>query len=74
LLGFNVDPDFANVLDVLIMVDLRQTPRHTLMRYLGADGTKAFINHHQVSDAQPSGLAPGTAPRVFLSDGFRSET
>ena len=50
LLGFNVDPDFANVLDVLIMVDLRQTPRHTLMRYLGGDGTKAFFAHHQKPD------------------------
>ena len=38
LLGFNVDPDFSDVLDVLIMVDLRTTPLRTLARYMGRDG------------------------------------
>jgi hypothetical protein len=44
---------FANVLDVLIMVDLRQTPRHTLMRYLGGDGTKAFSPTTRSRTANP---------------------
>ena len=46
LLGFNVDPDFANVLDVLIMVDLRRTAPRILRRYLGRDGTEAFLTRH----------------------------
>jgi putative hemolysin len=45
LLGFNVDPDFSNVLDVLVMVDLRQTDPRTLVRYMGADGARTFLAH-----------------------------
>jgi putative hemolysin len=47
LLGFNVDPDFANVLDVLIMVDLRHTSPKILRRYLGREGTDAFHARHK---------------------------
>lgn len=46
LLGFNVDPDFANVLDVLILVDLRGTEPRTLARYMGADEATRFLAHH----------------------------
>ncbi len=35
LLGFNLDPDFANVVDGLIVVDLARTPQRLLQRYLG---------------------------------------
>jgi len=48
LLGFNVDPDFSDVLDVLVMVDLRKTPIKTLARYMGRDGAAAFLAHHGV--------------------------
>ncbi|RLE29501.1 MAG: hypothetical protein DRJ61_14445 [Acidobacteria bacterium] len=48
LLGFNVDPNFSDVLDVLVMVDLRQTPGRTLARYMGRDGAEAFLAHHGV--------------------------
>lgn len=47
LLGFNVDPDFSNVLDVLVMVDLRTTPERTLARYFGADGAASFLDYHR---------------------------
>jgi len=43
LLEFNVDPDFANVLDALVMVDLRTAPSSVLCRYMGEDGYKAFM-------------------------------
>jgi len=43
LLGFNVDPAFSNVLDVLIMVDLRQTAPKILSRYMGRDGARSFL-------------------------------
>ncbi|HEY8992041.1 MAG TPA: GNAT family N-acetyltransferase [Luteolibacter sp.] len=42
LLEFNVDPDFANVLDALVLVDLREAPDEVLIRYMGADGLAAF--------------------------------
>jgi putative hemolysin len=46
MLGFNVDPDFSNVLDVLVMVDLRNTEQAILERYMGHDGSTAFLAHH----------------------------
>jgi putative hemolysin len=45
LLGFNVDPEFSNVLDVLIMVDLRRTGK-ILERYMGREGVAQFLAHH----------------------------
>lgn len=45
LLGFNIDPDFSNVLDGLILVDLTKTDRRMLDRYMGADGADAFLRH-----------------------------
>ena len=42
LLGYNVDPAFANVLDVLIAVDLRLSPRKALQRYMGAATSTRF--------------------------------
>jgi len=42
-LGFNVDPDFSNVLDVLVLVDLRRTERRILERYMGREGAEAFL-------------------------------
>jgi putative hemolysin len=39
LLGFNVDPEFANVLDGLIVVDLRRTDPKLLKRILGSNAT-----------------------------------
>ena len=53
LLGFNVDPDFSNVLDVLIMVDLRRTDPKILGRYMGRSGRDEFLRHH------PGGDEPG---------------
>ena len=42
----NVDPEFSNVLDVLIMVDLRQTAPKILNRYMGREEAKRFQAHH----------------------------
>jgi putative hemolysin len=46
LLGFNVDRAFANVLDALILVDLRGAPRPLLERCLGKDGAAHFTAWH----------------------------
>ena len=47
LLSFNVDPDFGNVLDGLLMVDLTHTESKLLKRYMGTDGFEAFIRYQQ---------------------------
>ena len=49
LLGFNVDPKFSDVLDGLIMVDLRETSRAVLERYMGKPEAAVFRSHHGVS-------------------------
>ncbi len=41
--AFNVDRRFSNVLDGLILVDLRETPQRTLNRYMGADQATIFL-------------------------------
>lgn len=46
LLGFNIDPDFGDVLDGLILVDLPTVPRPILDRYLGKEGAATFLAHH----------------------------
>jgi putative hemolysin len=50
ILGFNVDPDFNNTLDGLIMVDLLQSPEKLLQRYMGEEGAKAFLAYHQAGN------------------------
>jgi putative hemolysin len=50
LVGFNVDRYFSNVLDGLVVVDLRRTERSTLERYMGRDGLAKFYGHHGIGD------------------------
>jgi putative hemolysin len=49
LLSYNVDPDFANVLDVLIVVDLRQTAQKALQRYMGRENLERFRAFHSAA-------------------------
>ena len=46
MIGFNVDRKFSNVLDGLVVVDLRQTERAVLERYMGRDAARAFREFH----------------------------
>ncbi len=46
LLGFNVDRKFSNVLDSLVVVDLRQTEPAVLERYMGREGATRFRHVH----------------------------
>ena len=46
LLGFNVDRKFSDVLDGLVMVDLRQTESAVLEKYMGREGAAAFCAYH----------------------------
>ena len=45
--AFNVDPKFSRCLDGLIVVDLAQTDRTMLERYMGADGADSFLSFHR---------------------------
>jgi putative hemolysin len=47
LLAFNVDREFSNALDGLIVVDLLSTDRKQLERYLGKEGAATFLEYHQ---------------------------
>lgn len=47
LLGFNVDPDFSDVLDGLILVDLTKADTRILKRYMGDEGVVSFLEHHK---------------------------
>lgn len=46
LLGFNIDPQFRDALDGLIMVDLRETDPKILQRYMGVEPARAFLDWH----------------------------
>jgi len=46
MLGFNVDPEFGDVLDGLVVVDLLETEPKMLVKYMGPDGLKTFFEHH----------------------------
>ncbi|MCC6932810.1 MAG: lysophospholipid acyltransferase family protein [Deltaproteobacteria bacterium] len=45
LLGFNIDPEFGNVLDGLILVDLTETNTKMLAKYLGEEGVQKFLEY-----------------------------
>ena len=49
LLGFNVDRKFSNVLDGLVVVDLRQTDPAVLERYMGREAAQTFRRIHGVT-------------------------
>jgi putative hemolysin len=49
LLGFNVDRKFSNVLDGLVVVDLRKTEPAVLERYMGREGAARFRSVHSAS-------------------------
>ncbi|MDI6727589.1 MAG: hypothetical protein QMD44_01515, partial [Thermodesulfovibrionales bacterium] len=47
LIGFNIDPQFSNVLDGLILVDLTKTEQRILERYMTKQGAEAFLAFHK---------------------------
>lgn len=56
LVGFNVDKKFSEVLDGLVVVDLRQTDRSVLERYMGRERVKAFRQYHRLSNGDGTPL------------------
>jgi len=53
IIGFNVDPDFGNCLDGLILVNLMQTEPKVLKRFMGKDGVDTFLNANQTPKPLP---------------------
>jgi hypothetical protein len=49
LLSFNVDKDFCNVIDGLIVVDLMRTDRRILRRFMGDEAMAEFVRRHEES-------------------------
>jgi putative hemolysin len=46
VLGFNIDPDFGNTLDCLVLVDLRRTEPRVLEKYMSAAAWERFTRRH----------------------------
>lgn len=53
IIGFNVDPDFGDCLDGLILVDLKQSDPKVLARFMGKDGVKGFLEANRVHMLHP---------------------
>jgi putative hemolysin len=51
VIGFNVDRDFRDALDGLIVVDLLRTAPEALQRYMGPEDTEAWLAWHRKGDA-----------------------
>jgi putative hemolysin len=51
IIGFNMDPDFGNCMDGLILVDLLKSDPKVLSRFMGRDGVARFhaANRHAVA-------------------------
>ncbi|NJN97150.1 MAG: hypothetical protein HC875_25170 [Anaerolineales bacterium] len=47
VLAFNVDPDFANVIDALVLVDLTETDPKILRRYVEKEQIEPFLAYHR---------------------------
>lgn len=46
-LGWNLDPSFGNVIDCLMLCDLKDADPKTLVRYCGPEGAKVLMEAHQ---------------------------
>lgn len=68
LLGFNRDPNFSQVLDGLILVDLTLTPPQVLQRYMGKAGLAEFSAYHNLGvDHHPSSPTKFADPPFSMS-------
>ncbi|MFM2167220.1 MAG: hypothetical protein RIS79_1591 [Verrucomicrobiota bacterium] len=48
ILSFNVDKDFSDVLDGLIMVDFKEIDPRTLSKYMGEEKCRAYLAQHGI--------------------------
>ncbi len=47
LAGFNVDSNFGNALDGLIVIDLLETSERSLNKFMGKDKAAAYLDYHR---------------------------
>jgi hypothetical protein len=66
LLAFNVDRNFSDVLDGLVLLDLRSTDPVALERYMGPEGMERFRRYHGL--LAESHFTSASAPALCLSD------
>ncbi|MCC5805752.1 MAG: lysophospholipid acyltransferase family protein [Opitutales bacterium] len=52
ILSFNVDPEFSDCIDGLVLVDLAKTNEKTLRRYMGDEGADRFYAFHEIRSAE----------------------
>ncbi|MEM9414743.1 MAG: GNAT family N-acyltransferase [Planctomycetota bacterium] len=50
LMGFNVDPDFGDVLDGLILIDVPAVDPRILKKYFGKEASEQFRRHHGMAE------------------------
>ena len=50
IMAFNVDPDFGNTLDGLMLVDMLRSEGASLSRYMGAAAYAAFRSYHETAE------------------------
>jgi putative hemolysin len=58
LLAFNIDPEFANVVDGLVLMDLTRADPRVLAKYMGNAGAGAFLRYHSVRPADGAVVVP----------------
>lgn len=56
LVAFNVDTDFANALDGLVVVDLRRSDPRLLQRFMGPSGWSAYARFHGLELSAPAAV------------------
>jgi|SRR5579864_2703121 len=66
LIGFNVDRKFSNVLDGLVVVDLRRTESAVLERYMGKEAAARFQQIHASSFDWKGSAANESARAAFF--------
>lgn len=49
LLAFNLDPDFSDVIDGLLLIDVLEADQRQMQRYMGRDGYQQYLASHQTS-------------------------
>ena len=53
-IGFNVDPDFSDVVDGLVLVDLLEMNPRLLRFYFGEEYAESFVAHHAEASERES--------------------
>jgi hypothetical protein len=48
ILGFNIDDNFQNALDALIVVDLYDVPKKSLKKFLGESGFNRYFEFNKL--------------------------